>query len=315
MLHLAVRHHPLFFELSVVDTLPLFQASPLNSLPSISPSHLLQYLLGHQDQEARNIWSTCLPLLSTAAPVCDTSTNIEPHLEPCSHQLCATLLTERNLLKPYSDQTGKFHTPSSRGNHYIFVLYHTDTNSIHTVAIPNRLAGTIRDAWEATHKMLIHQGHPPELYVLDNECSDDLKKAFLKYNVQFQRVPPKEHRVNAAERAIRTFKNHLIANLCTIDSHFPLADWDRLLPQTTLTLNLLRPSHIHPSLSAHASLFGQFDFNHTPIAPVGTKIVAHVNAESRTSFGEHGQVGWYIGPFPSTLPMLEMLFSRHHERT
>ena len=224
----------------------------------------LATVLGHQDQEARNIRSTRLPLLSTAAPICDTDTDIEPHLEPRSHQLCATLLTKHDLLKSYLDQTGKFHTPSSRGNHYIFVLYHTDTNSIHTVAIPNRLAGTIRDAWEATHKMLIHQGHPPELHVLDNECSDDLKKAFSKYKVQFQRVPPKEHRVNAAERAIRTFKNHLIANLCTIDSHFPLTDWDRLLPQTTLTLNLLRSSRIHPSLSAHASLFGQFDFNRTP---------------------------------------------------
>jgi hypothetical protein len=86
--------------------------------------------------------------------------------------------------------------------------------------------------------------------VLDNECSADLKKAFTKYNVQFQKVPPKEHRVNAAERAIRTFKNHFVATLCSVDSRFPLNLWDRLLPQTTLTLNLLRSSRIHPSMSA-----------------------------------------------------------------
>jgi hypothetical protein len=178
----------------------------------------------------------------------------------------------------------------------VFLLYHVDTNSIHTLAIPNRLAGTIRNAWETTHLHLLHQGHPPELHILDNECSADLKKAFSKYNVLFQRVPPKEHRVNAAERAIRTFKNHFVATLNTVDSKFPLDLWDRLLPQTTLTLNLLRSSRIHPSLSAYASLYGAFDFNRTPIAPLGTRIVAHVNADTRTSFGDHGRTGWYIGP-------------------
>jgi hypothetical protein len=81
-----------------------------------------------------------------------------------------------------------------------------------------------------------------------------------------------------------------------VDAKFPLTEWDRLLPQATLTLNLLRSSRIHPSLSAHASLFGNFDFNRTPIAPPGTKIVAHTSSETRTPYGEHGKVGWYIGP-------------------
>jgi hypothetical protein len=118
------------------------------------------------------------------------------------------------------------------------------------------------------------------------------------YNIAFQRVPPKEHRANAAERAIRTFKNHFISTLCTVDSHFPLSEWDRLLPQAKLTLNLLRSSRIHPSLSAHASLFGHYDFNRVPLAPPGTKVVDHVTSEGRTTFGEHGKVGWYIGPSP-----------------
>jgi hypothetical protein len=65
-----------------------------------------------------------------------------------------------------------------------------------------------------------------------------------------------------------------------------------------LTLNLLRSSHTHPSLSAHASLFGHYDFNRVPLAPPGTKIVGHVASEGRTTFGEHGKVGWCIGPSP-----------------
>jgi hypothetical protein len=96
-------------------------------------------------------------------------------------------------LKSYADQTGRFHVPSSRGDNYIFVLYHQGTNSIHADAIPNCKAASIRNAWEQTHKMLVYQGHPPDLQILDNKCSQDLKDAFAKYNIQFQRVPPKEH--------------------------------------------------------------------------------------------------------------------------
>jgi hypothetical protein len=271
----------------------------LTTFPNLTTQLITKHLpksyattLGHQDQEAKNLRSTRPPLVLPP----DDDSDIAPPLEGRSHAICAMLLPETSLLKSYSDQTGMFHTPSSRGNHYIFLLYNVDTNSIHTTAIPNRYAATIRDAWESTHQHLLHQGHAPELHVLDNECSADLQKAFTKYNVQFQRVPPKVHRVNAAERAIRTFKNHFVTMLCSVDSRFPLDLWDRLLPQATLTLNLLRSSRIHPSLSAYASLYGNFDFNRTPLAPVGTKILAHVNAAERTSFGVHGRPGWYIGP-------------------
>ena len=53
------------------------------------------------------------------------------------------LIPTKNILKYYSDQTGKIPTISSRGNHYIFVFYNYDTNSIHTTAIPNRQAASI----------------------------------------------------------------------------------------------------------------------------------------------------------------------------
>ena len=41
---------------------------------------------------------------------------------------------------------------------------------------------------------------------------------------------------------------------------------------------------------------GAYDYNCTPLAPPGTKVVAHSSADSRTTFGPHGRVGWYIGP-------------------
>ena len=90
------------------------------------------------------------------------------------------------------------------------------------------------------HKRLRNRRVEPNLYLLDNECSDVLKDAMIKNNVTYQLATPYKHRTNAAERAIRTFKNHLIAGLATCHPDFPLGEWDRLLEQCEITLNLLR---------------------------------------------------------------------------
>ena len=73
------------------------------------------------------------------------------------------------------------------------------------------------------------------------------------------------------------FKNHLLSGLATCDPHFPIAEWDCLLPQAELTINLLRNSHSNPKLSAWAHLHGTLDFNKTPRLPPGTKILIHSN--------------------------------------
>ena len=92
-----------------------------------------------------------------------------------------------------------------------------------------------------------------------------------KEEVKYQLVALYIHRQNAAERAIRTFKDHFIAGLCTTDKQFPARLWNELIPQAEITLNLLRTSRINPKLSAHAQVFGQFDYNRTPMAPPGLK--------------------------------------------
>ena len=110
-----------------------------------------------------------------------------------------------------------------------------------------------------------------------------------KYKTNYQLVPPHIHRANAAERAIQTFKKSL-------DPDFPMAEWDRLLEQALLTLNLLRASRIQPHLSAYAHLYGQFDFNATPLAPPGTRVVVHNKPDNRASWDPNGKDGFYIGP-------------------
>jgi hypothetical protein len=79
--------------------------------------------------------------------------------------------------------------------------------------------------------------------MLDNECSFALQQFLHDESIQFQKTPAgMHHQHNAAECTIRTFKNHFITGLCTVNKAFPLHLWDKLLPQAELTLNLLHGS-------------------------------------------------------------------------
>ena len=96
-------------------------------------------------------------------------------------------------------------------------------------------------------------------------------------------IPPHNHRANLAETAIQTFMNHSEAGLSTIYPDFPIAERNCQLPQVFLTLNLLQPSNVNTHLSAHAYLFGQFDFNKITLAPLGSKDVIHSKPSNRAS--------------------------------
>jgi hypothetical protein len=92
------------------------------------------------------------------------------------------------------------------------------------------------------------------------EASSAITKYLNTEGIKWQLVPPNEHRVNAAERAIQTFKNHFIAGLCTTDRYFPFQLWDKLLPQAQDSLNMLRTSRVDPSKSAYEILEGPHEF-------------------------------------------------------
>ena len=114
------------------------------------------------------------------------------------------------------------------------------------------------------HTYLTERGFKPLTQVLDNECSEKLKTYFRTRGMHFQLVPPHLHRNNSAERAIATFKSHLISGIVTTDPSFPMHLWDRSIPQAVFTLNLLRPSRYNPRLTTWAALNEAFDFNATP---------------------------------------------------
>jgi hypothetical protein len=62
---------------------------------------------------------------------------------------------------------------------------------------------------------LVSKGLKPKLMKLDNEASKLLKDYLYQQDIASQLVPPYSHRRNSAERAIRSFKDHLIAGLCS----------------------------------------------------------------------------------------------------
>ena len=134
------------------------------------------------------------------------------------------------------------------------------------------------------------------MYICDNECSAELKHAFKANKLEYQLAPPHQHRRNAAERAIQTFKAHFIAGLTSVDPHFPITEWDRLLQQAEITLNLLRNSRLTRNLSAYAAIAGFYNFQATPMAPPGTKTLVHEKPDQRALWDPHAAEGWYIGP-------------------
>jgi hypothetical protein len=175
----------------------------------------------------------------------------------------------------FSDQTGRFPVTSSRGNKYIMIVYNYDSNHILAEPLRSRSEHKLVRAYTKLRTTLSNRGIFPILQKLDNECPAGLKKFMLDKGVDYQLMPPHLHRTNAAEKAIRTWKDHFIAGLSSTDPAFPLHLWCRLIQQTTTTLNLLQPSRINPKLLAEAQLNGAFDCNHTPCRPPGTKVLLY----------------------------------------
>ena len=186
-----------------------------------------------------------------------------------NHIFCWAALADQIDGTTYTDLTGRFPTMSLERNQYVFVAYDYTTNAILVRAITDREATTIVAAFDDIFSYLDSKGFKPKFNVLDNEASSAITEYLRTNNIKWQFVPPNEHRVNAAERAIQTFKNHLISGLCSTDRHFPSQLWDKLLPQAQDSLNMLRTLRTDPSKSAYEVLEGPHDFNRHPWAPPG----------------------------------------------
>ena len=111
-------------------------------------------------------------------------------------------------------------------------------------------------------------------------------------------VPPGCHRRSAAEVAIRNFKAHFLSVLAGMAESFPLHLWDRLLPQTEITLNLPRQSNATSMVSAYTHLAGPFDYNKMPLAPMGWEVQIHEKTDKQGTWSYHSVDGWYLATSP-----------------
>ncbi len=104
---------------------------------------------------------------------------------------------------------------------------------------------------------------------------------------------------------MKAVKYHTIAGLATVDKSCPIQLWDKFLPQIECTLNMLRSSQTNPKLSAYEDLFGTFDYNKTPMVPLGTKALAYVDPDVRGSWAPHALDTFYVGMSPLHYRLLE----------
>ena len=171
------------------------------------------------------------------------------------------------------------------------------TFSLSQSPISNLRDETIIGAFDNVFQDLKSKGLKPSFNVTDNQAATPIKAYLQKEETSWQFVEPNNHRVNAAERAIQTFKNHFISGLCTTDSDWPLQLWDNLTEQALITLNLLRTSRIDPTKSAYHQIHGhKYDWNAHPLAPPGTKAIVYELPQGRASWGTRGLDAWYCGP-------------------
>ena len=113
-------------------------------------------------------------------------------------------------------------------------------------------------------------GMIPRKHILYNEVSEALKSIIQdEYKTQLELVSPGTHHRNAAEVAILNFKAHFLSILAVTAPDFPPSLWYRLLPQSKITINLLRKSNAIPNVSSYAHLSGPLNYNKISLAPMG----------------------------------------------
>ena len=283
----------------VRDTwLKAIKAGNFRSWPGLTLQNASKYcpvpietLKGHMVQTRQNVRSTKPKRPKPSPSPIITSTSVQT--EKPSNELHIRF---ESISKLYTDDTGRFPVRSRGGNQYVMIAYHCDSNAIFAMPFKTRADRHRLPAYNSIMQRLKDRNLLVDLQILDNEASRQYKQTITAdWGIKFQLVPPHIHRRNAAERAIRTFKAHFLAILAGIADDFPKRCWDLLVPQTELTLNLLRQSRLRPEISAYEHVEGPFDYNATPLGPLGCAVLIHKKTSQRHSWDFRAREGWSIG--------------------
>jgi hypothetical protein len=125
-----------------------------------NPPHSIATAKGHMDQTRKNLRSTKPkpdPVIEPPSP--------SPHDESAPEHKAADwhlpgaatkthdcyVATIEPTGQIYTDQTGRFVTPSSNGNNYLMIMYDYDSNHIFAEPFRNRTAACILTAYKTLH--------------------------------------------------------------------------------------------------------------------------------------------------------------------
>ena len=121
-----------------------------------------------------------------------------------------------------TDLTGKAPVTSNRGNKYLFVLYDYERNCILIHPMKSRSDSEFIRVFTDLHEHLLTRGLKPAYMRLENGASPAFQRELKAKKTDFQLATPGMHCRNAAEWAIRTFKDHFIVGICSIDPDSPM---------------------------------------------------------------------------------------------
>ena len=97
------------------------------------------------------------------------------------------------------------------------VTYHYGANALFVIPIAGLDNVTIFEAYKKKFDKLTAKGLKVKLNIMDNQATKHIKKFLTKEQCKLQLVEPHNHRMNAAEWAIQTWKDAFIAVLATTD--------------------------------------------------------------------------------------------------
>ena len=81
-----------------------------------------------------------------------------------------------------------------------------------------------------------------------------------------------------------------------MDDNYLIKEWDRCVPQSQRTLNMLQPCRINPKLSADAFLEGHHGYNAVLVPPLGWRMLMFEGPDQQPTWGLHAMEGYSVGP-------------------
>ena len=213
----------------------------LIGFPKITSAQVRKYLpestataKGHMNRQHKGLRSTTKNNT--------TDQNIETDFRPPIDEkaevelFLGATIAEQNEGTIYTDNTGAFPVQSFHGKRMHFVTYEYRSNAILVRAIKDETDASMVAAFQDIYNYLTEKGLKPKLNVMDNKCSKAVQTFIKSTGADIQLVNPDDHRVNAAERAIQTWKNHWIAGMGTLDPKCPIQLWCQFIEQGQDTL-------------------------------------------------------------------------------